>query len=44
MGRRMLWDSGILDGTFPSDVPASRIEGLAPPVWTRSYLAPLPAQ
>lgn len=29
---------GILDGTLPPDVPADRIEGLAPPVWTRSYL------
>jgi hypothetical protein len=35
---------GILDGQFPLDVPASRLEGLAPPVWTRSYLVPLPPQ
>jgi len=27
---------------FPPDVPASHIEGLAPPVWTRSYLMPTP--
>jgi hypothetical protein len=31
---------GILGGNFPSDVPASRIEGLKPPVWTQSYLVP----
>ena len=29
-----------LRGQFPSDVPASRFEGLAPPVWTQSYLVP----
>ena len=34
----------VLYGNDPPDVPASRIEGLAPPVWTRSYLVPLPAQ
>jgi hypothetical protein len=34
-------DSGILDGNYPPDVPASRIEGLATPVWTQSYLVPL---
>jgi len=34
--------SGILDGNYPPDVPASRIEGLATPVWTQSYLVPLP--
>jgi hypothetical protein len=34
---------GILlgDGYGPDDVLKSRFEGLAPPVWTRSYLAPL---
>ena len=31
---------GILQNNFPSDVPASRLEGLAPPVWTQSYLVP----
>ena len=25
---------------FPADVPATRIEGLAPPAWTQSYLVP----
>jgi len=30
----------ILRGRFPPDVFASRIEGLAPPVWTQSYLVP----
>lgn len=34
------WGAGILDGTFPDDVPPSRIEGLAPPVWTQGYLVP----
>ena len=34
----------VLSGNDPPDVPASRIEGLAPPVWTQSYLVPLPAQ
>ncbi|MCI0534567.1 MAG: DUF3160 domain-containing protein [Verrucomicrobiales bacterium] len=33
---------GILNGAYPSDVPANRIEGLKPPPWTRSYLAPRP--
>jgi hypothetical protein len=32
--------AGILQGNFPLDVPASRIEGLTPPLWTRSYLVP----
>jgi hypothetical protein len=32
--------SGIINGNFPPDVPASRIEGLAPPIWTQSYLVP----
>ena len=36
------WGSGIVDGNYPPDVPASRIEGLATPVWTQSYLVPLP--
>ena len=38
--------SGMVPGSgaFPPDVPASRLEGLAPPVWTRSYLVPLPAK
>src|SRR5439155_7062726 len=31
---------GILQHNYPSDVPASRLEGLAPPVWTQSYLVP----
>ena len=31
----------ILDGRFPTDVPASRVEGLTPPAWTRSYLVPV---
>jgi hypothetical protein len=26
----------------PADVPASRLEGIAPPEWTRSYLVPRP--
>jgi hypothetical protein len=30
----------ILDGRFPTDVSASRVEGLTPPAWTRSYLVP----
>jgi hypothetical protein len=34
----------ILNGSFPPDVPASRIEGLVPSVWTQSYLVPLPPQ
>ena len=29
-----------LNNDLPVDVPASRIEGLSPPPWTRSYLAP----
>ena len=33
---------GILQNNFPADVPASRIEGLAPPPWTRGYLVPTP--
>ena len=33
---------GIIANNFPSDLGARRIEGLSPPVWTRSYL--LPAQ
>jgi len=33
------WQS-ILGSNFPPDIPASRLEGLTPPVWTRSYLAP----
>jgi len=35
------WKSA-LRGRFPSDVPANRIEGLTPPVWTKSYLVPAP--
>jgi hypothetical protein len=32
------WD-GILQGnTFPPDLDPSRLEGLAPPAWTQSYL------
>ncbi|MCI0536623.1 MAG: DUF3160 domain-containing protein [Verrucomicrobiales bacterium] len=31
---------GILQGQFPGDAPVSRIEGLAPPGWTRGYLVP----
>jgi hypothetical protein len=31
---------GVIANNFPSDVPASRFEGLAPPVWTRGYLVP----
>ena len=31
---------GIQRNDFPPDVPASHIEGLAPPVWTQSYLLP----
>jgi hypothetical protein len=33
---------GILQNSFPSDVEASRLEGLPPPAWTKSYLAPAP--
>ena len=33
---------GILQNNLPSDVPASRFEGLTPPVWTQSYLVPAP--
>jgi hypothetical protein len=35
---------GIIRGDFPSDVPARRIEGLAPPLWTESYLVPAALQ
>ncbi|PYI87121.1 MAG: hypothetical protein DME26_07155, partial [Verrucomicrobia bacterium] len=35
---------GILQHNYPSDVPASRLEGFAPPVWTRNYLVPLASQ
>jgi len=31
---------GILDNNFPPDMSASLIEGVTPPVWTRSYLVP----
>jgi hypothetical protein len=31
---------GIRGGSFPGDVPEASVEGLAPPVWTRSYLVP----
>jgi hypothetical protein len=31
---------GILRHRFPPDVPATRFEGLVPPVWTQSYLVP----
>jgi hypothetical protein len=37
------WQS-ILGSTFPPDIPPDRIEGLAPPVWTKGYLVPQPAQ
>ena len=30
----------ILRSSFPPDIPADGIEGLAPPVWTQSYLVP----
>jgi hypothetical protein len=33
------WQS-IQWGSFPDDVPQDRIQGLAPPVWTQSYLVP----
>jgi hypothetical protein len=32
--------SGMQNQVFPLDVDPSRIEGLSPPVWTRSYLVP----
>jgi hypothetical protein len=35
--------NGIINGHFPADISASRIEGLAPPVWTRNYLVSRPA-
>jgi hypothetical protein len=31
---------GVLANHFPSDVDLGRIEGLSPPLWTRSYLVP----
>lgn len=34
----------ILDGRFPTDVSASRVEGLTPPAWTQRYLVPLGSQ
>ena len=34
----------ILNNNYPSDVPASRIEGTKPPVWTQSYLVPRPPE
>jgi len=30
----------ILQNNLPSDVPASRFEGVRPPAWTQSYLVP----
>lgn len=30
----------ILEGNFPADVDPSQVEGLAPPLWTESYLVP----
>ena len=38
LGFAVLLKAFQLDGRFPTDVSASRIEGLSPPVWTRSYL------
>jgi hypothetical protein len=35
---------GILQNNFPPDLEASRVEGLAPPVWTRGYLVPVPRE
>jgi len=32
--------NGILQGAYPGDVPATRFEGLRPPVWTRGFLVP----
>jgi hypothetical protein len=34
--------NGIINGHYPADISASRIEGLAPPVWTRKYLVSRP--
>jgi hypothetical protein len=31
---------GVLGGSFPPDLEPKRLEGLQPPPWTRSYLAP----
>jgi hypothetical protein len=31
---------GIVKHVFPPGLPATRFEGLAPPVWTQSYLVP----
>ena len=31
---------GIVQDNFPADVSAAELEGLAPPVWTKSYLVP----
>lgn len=42
-GQRGGWSGprpGILDGGYPSDVPANRLEGVAPPPWTQSFLVP----
>jgi len=38
------WQAMILWSNLPPDIPASGIEGLAPPVWTKSYLVPRPPQ
>jgi hypothetical protein len=35
------WQS-IRRGSFPDDISPSGVEGLAPPVWTQSYLVPTP--
>lgn len=34
---------GILEGEMPLGLSTNNIEGLTPPVWTRSYLVPAPA-
>jgi hypothetical protein len=31
---------GILDKVFPADLSSRRVEGLTPPIWTKSYLVP----
>jgi len=34
------WRNIRFNNSFPPDVPAAGVEGLAPPVWTQSYLVP----
>ena len=34
----------VPDFSLPADVPASRIQGLHPPIWTKSFLIPDPSR